>query len=75
MKPTNVKVHMFRDQASGTNWVFVARDPRVLDRLGHFSVVHRAVLGVGEDRLEFPDEVSDGPVWTDDYSDLVSILE
>tara|TARA_Y100001933_G_C18976695_1_gene554907 strand:- start:49 stop:462 length:414 start_codon:yes stop_codon:yes gene_type:complete len=25
MKPTNVKVHMYRDQASGTNWVFVAR--------------------------------------------------
>lgn len=25
MKPTNVKVHMFRDQASATNWIFVAR--------------------------------------------------
>ncbi len=25
MKPTNVKVHMYRDQASRTNWVFVAR--------------------------------------------------
>jgi len=25
MKPTNVRVHMYRDSASGTNWVFVAR--------------------------------------------------
>lgn len=25
MKPTNVKVHMYRDQASGTNWAFCAR--------------------------------------------------
>lgn len=25
MKPTNVKVHMYRDQASGSNWIFTAR--------------------------------------------------
>ncbi len=25
MRPTNVKIHMYRDQASGTNWVFCAR--------------------------------------------------
>ena len=25
MKPTNVKVHMYRDQASGSNWIFVAK--------------------------------------------------
>lgn len=25
MKPTNVKVHMYRDRGSGSNWIFVAR--------------------------------------------------
>ncbi|MDX2017911.1 MAG: photoactive yellow protein [Planctomycetota bacterium] len=25
MKPTNVKVHLYRDQATKTNWVFCAR--------------------------------------------------
>lgn len=25
MKPTNVKVHLYRDQTSNTNWIFVAR--------------------------------------------------
>jgi photoactive yellow protein len=25
MRPTNVKIHMFRDQSSSTNWVFVAK--------------------------------------------------
>ncbi|MEO0512541.1 MAG: photoactive yellow protein [Planctomycetota bacterium] len=25
MKPTNVKIHLYRDAASATNWIFVAR--------------------------------------------------
>lgn len=25
MKPTNVKIHLFRDTASATNWIFVAK--------------------------------------------------
>lgn len=25
MRPTNVKIHLYRDQASKTNWVFVAK--------------------------------------------------
>jgi len=59
-------------------WVFAARDPERLKTMQNAMRASSRSLGLADDHLRVvtPDRVriAGAPLWTDDYSDLLSIL-
>lgn len=63
----------------GSKWVLLSREESTLRELMAFGVAHKKRLGLADKDLRFysptEDDLADAPMWTDDYSDLFSVIK
>jgi spermidine synthase len=69
---------MTRYLSDVSTWVFLSRDEDRLRSLARLALERRRRLGMGRDAITLhrlsPDARAKSPLWTDDYSDLLSAL-
>jgi hypothetical protein len=69
-----IKGHLSGD----ATWVFLARDERRIQSLARFALARRTKLRLAENAIQVrrpaSGELASGPLWTDDYSDLLGAL-
>ncbi len=68
-----------RRMHSSADWIVLAREPGYVEAFPRIAARVRQILGVKPVaiRVTYPDDATleDAPLWTDDYSDLLSVLE